>query len=78
MRWPNAQAKMRTCSGEIVIVVKGADAERNATELDAERLLRALLEELSPAQAAKIAARLTGGKRGDFYDRALVLSGKSS
>jgi 16S rRNA (cytidine1402-2'-O)-methyltransferase len=64
--------------GEIVIVVKGADEERSAEELDAERLLRALLEELSPAQAAKIAARLTGGKRGDFYDRALTLSGKSS
>lgn len=62
--------------GEIVIVVKGNDAEV-ATNLDAERLLRALLEELSPAQAAKIAARMTGEKRSELYDRALQFSGKT-
>jgi 16S rRNA (cytidine1402-2'-O)-methyltransferase len=59
--------------GEIVIVVSGAPAESAALALDTEKLLRALLEELPPSQAAKIAARLTGSKRSDLYDAALQL-----
>ena len=59
--------------GEIVIVVSGAPAASAALELDTERLLRALLVELSPSQAAKIAAHLTGGRRGDLYEAALQL-----
>jgi 16S rRNA (cytidine1402-2'-O)-methyltransferase len=57
--------------GEIVIVVSGAPAASGALELDSETLLRALLEELPPSQAAKIAARLSGAKRGDLYEAAL-------
>jgi 16S rRNA (cytidine1402-2'-O)-methyltransferase len=57
--------------GEIVIVVSGAPAASAALELDSETLLRALLEELPPSQAAKIAARLTGARRGDLYEAAL-------
>jgi 16S rRNA (cytidine1402-2'-O)-methyltransferase len=57
--------------GEIVIVVSGAPAASAALELDSETLLRALLEELPPSQAAKIAARLSGAKRGDLYEAAL-------
>jgi 16S rRNA (cytidine1402-2'-O)-methyltransferase len=63
--------------GEIVIVVKGSDAAAT-TNVDADRLLRALLEELSPAQAAKIAAKMTGEKKSELYDRALQFSGKSA
>jgi 16S rRNA (cytidine1402-2'-O)-methyltransferase len=63
--------------GEIVIVVKGSDAEATLN-FDADRVLRALLEELSPAQAAKLTARITGERRNDLYDRALLLSGKTS
>lgn len=63
--------------GEIVIVVAGSAAQRTAHAMDGEQLLRALLNELSPAQAAKIAARLTGGKRSDLYEAALRMSGKS-
>ncbi len=63
--------------GEIVIVVAGAThQESDAVALDAEQLLRALLEELSPAQAAKIAAKISGAKRNDLYNLALRLSGK--
>lgn len=57
--------------GEIVIVVSGAPAVSTALELDAEKLLRALLEELPPSQAAKIAAHLTGGRRSDLYEAAM-------
>ena len=63
--------------GEIVIVVSGAPAASAALELDADALLRALLEELSPSQAAKIAAHLTGGKRSDLYEAALQLPGET-
>jgi 16S rRNA (cytidine1402-2'-O)-methyltransferase len=62
--------------GEIVIVVAGAKgADLEATSRQAEQVLRALLEELPPSQAARIAARLTGAKRSDLYDAALHLSG---
>lgn len=60
--------------GEIVIVVSGHANERKAAAtLDTEQLLNALLEELTPSQAAKIAAKLTGEKRGELYDKALTL-----
>jgi 16S rRNA (cytidine1402-2'-O)-methyltransferase len=62
--------------GEIVIVVAGSARQRDAHELDADQLLRALLDELSPAQAAKIAAKLTGAKRSVLYDIALKIGGK--
>lgn len=62
--------------GEIVIVVQGGHAVNASSSIETERLLRALLEELSPAQAAKIAARITGEKRSEIYDRALKLAGK--
>lgn len=60
--------------GEIVIVVAGSGASIERSALDAQQVLRALLEELPPSQAAKIAARLTGAKRGDLYEIALKLA----
>jgi 16S rRNA (cytidine1402-2'-O)-methyltransferase len=60
--------------GELVIVVSGAPTASNALELDSDALLRALLQELSPSQAAKVAAHVTGGKRSDLYEAALRLS----
>jgi 16S rRNA (cytidine1402-2'-O)-methyltransferase len=62
--------------GEIVIVVHGNETVREAGAIDADQLLRALLDELSPAQAAKIAARVTGVKRSELYEAALSLAGK--
>ena len=64
--------------GEIVIVVEGNKGANSASSIDTERLLRALLEELSPAQSAKIAAKITGEKRSAIYDRAMQLAGKHS
>jgi 16S rRNA (cytidine1402-2'-O)-methyltransferase len=61
--------------GEIVIVVAGAAP--TATALDADQVLHALLDELAPAQAAKIAAKLTGVKRSDLYERAVALASKA-
>jgi 16S rRNA (cytidine1402-2'-O)-methyltransferase len=61
--------------GEIVLVISGAESQsRAATSYDAEKVLRILLEELSPAQAAKLTAKLTGEKRSELYDRAVVMN----
>jgi 16S rRNA (cytidine1402-2'-O)-methyltransferase len=58
--------------GELVIIVSGAPAAGAAAlQFDADSLLRALLQELPPSQAAKIAARVTGAKRSDLYDAAI-------
>lgn len=62
--------------GEIVIIVSGNTAESSSAQsLNADQLLRALLDELSPSQAAKIAAKLTGEKRNDLYARAMEIGG---
>lgn len=61
--------------GELVLVVEGAPHTDVSVAPDAERLLNALLEELPASQAAKIAARLTGGTRADLYDMALRAKG---
>jgi 16S rRNA (cytidine1402-2'-O)-methyltransferase len=61
--------------GEIVIVVAGAPEQpRQGMTVDTDKVLRTLLEELSPAQAAKLTAKLTGEKRSELYDRAVALS----
>lgn len=72
-----AQRDENMSRGEIVIVVAGSPAPpAEATILNAEQLLRALLDELSPAQAAKVAARITGVKRAELYEIALRLGNK--
>jgi 16S rRNA (cytidine1402-2'-O)-methyltransferase len=63
--------------GEIVIVVAGfTGAAEEAAAFSTDQLLRALLEELSPSQAAKIAAKLTNAKRSELYERAMEMGGK--
>jgi 16S rRNA (cytidine1402-2'-O)-methyltransferase len=64
--------------GEIVIIVSGNPAPPSSAQaLNADQLLRALLEELSPSQAAKVAAKLTGEKRSALYARATQLGGSN-
>jgi 16S rRNA (cytidine1402-2'-O)-methyltransferase len=60
--------------GEIVVVVAGAQVAPASMQLDAQKILRVLIEELSPAQAAKLAAKLTGVKRSELYELATSLS----
>ncbi len=61
--------------GEFVLIVAGAEARAEEAVLEADALLRALLEELPASRAAKVAARLTGARRGELYERALELAG---
>lgn len=58
--------------GEIVLVVEGAPEKPNKTiDIEAERLLFALLEELPASQAAKLTAKILGANRGELYEMAV-------
>ncbi|HXH03903.1 MAG TPA: 16S rRNA (cytidine(1402)-2'-O)-methyltransferase [Candidatus Competibacteraceae bacterium] len=60
--------------GEFVVVVAGAPPRSDSTvPLETRRLLAALLEELSPSQAAAVAARVSGVKKKILYQLALDL-----
>jgi 16S rRNA (cytidine1402-2'-O)-methyltransferase len=59
--------------GEIVLVVQGAASETSVDDVEAERVLKILLEELPVSQAARIAAQVTGRARKELYERALRL-----
>lgn len=71
VREPNA------ARGEIVVLVAGGEADPAEGSVDADELLRALLEELPASKAAKVAARVTGANRQELYQRALALSGSA-
>jgi 16S rRNA (cytidine1402-2'-O)-methyltransferase len=64
--------------GEIVLLVAGAEVESSAKQLDAQHVLRVLLDELPASTAAKLAAKLTGTKRAELYELAIKLSGKNT
>lgn len=64
--------KMR---GEFVIVVEGAAQATSASSFEARALLKVLLQELPPAKAAKLAAKITGEPREALYEWAESLKG---
>ena len=64
--------------GEFVLLVCGAQiVPEDEQAAEADRILRLLMEELPLKQAAGLAARITGGKRNELYQRALALRGES-
>jgi len=63
--------------GEFVLIVDRAteatgDALASGIDAECARWLPALLEELSPARAARVVAAVTGAPRNDIYRRALL------
>ena len=64
-------AAMERVRGEIVVVIEGAEPEREP--LDAERVLRDLLQDHGTGRAAAEAARLTGRPKKELYALALAL-----
>ena len=60
--------------GEFVCIL-GPAAKAVGESADAERVLTLLANELGPARAAKLTAQICGGRRSDYYDRAVALSG---
>jgi 16S rRNA (cytidine1402-2'-O)-methyltransferase len=56
-----------------VLIVAGAVGEAAPQAEAGQAILRVLLEELSPAQAARLAARISGVPRSALYDLAVAL-----
>ncbi len=56
--------------GEFVVIIEGSDGLRDSLA-DASKLLLALLEELPAAQAARVAAKITGVSRKTLYQMAV-------
>ncbi|GAB4358039.1 MAG: 16S rRNA (cytidine(1402)-2'-O)-methyltransferase [Gammaproteobacteria bacterium] len=63
--------------GEFVILVAGAEAGDRDLLSGHERLIRLLLEEMSPARAARLAAKITGERKNRLYELAQRLSGET-
>lgn len=64
--------------GEFVLLVSGA-LETDGAALEAERVLKLLLDDGLPVkQAAKLAHAITGVGKNALYERALTLTGKNS
>jgi 16S rRNA (cytidine1402-2'-O)-methyltransferase len=65
--------------GEFVLAVdapvRDANADTVAPDLDVRKLLVALLDELPPARAARVAAAATGLPRDALYQQALTIKG---
>lgn len=60
--------------GEFVLVLGPMAASETEDDGEAERVLRVLLEDHSVSDAARIAARLTGGSKNALYAQALELA----
>ena len=74
--WFDADANRER--GEFVLVVDRAEpttAPATAPGIDTRQLLRALVEELPPARAARVAAAATGLPRAELYALAMALKG---
>jgi 16S rRNA (cytidine1402-2'-O)-methyltransferase len=67
--WLEAAPERR--QGEFVIVLAPGAAREGAAAADAEKVLAILAEALSPSEAAKLAARITGVPRQELYRKAL-------
>ena len=70
--WIDADANRQR--GELVLIVAGA-SQAPAQDALGRDALRVLLEELAPAQAARLAARIAGVARGPLYQLAVELRG---
>lgn len=57
--------------GEFVLVLAAGEARESAPAVDPDRVLAILAEALSPSEAAKLAARITGLPRQTLYRKAL-------
>lgn len=73
--WIRADAHRE--KGEFVVLLEGAAKAEDEQDLEAERILKILLEECSVKQAANLAAQITGRKKNALYDRALQLKGEA-
>jgi 16S rRNA (cytidine1402-2'-O)-methyltransferase len=59
--------------GEFVLVLAPGEARPAAPAVDPDKVLALLLESLSPSEAAKLAARITGEPKNALYKKALAV-----
>ena len=57
--------------GEIVLIVAGTQEKLEVPEIESERILKLLMEELSPSKAAALTSKITGLQKKLLYNRAL-------
>lgn len=63
--------------GEIVLLVHGVNEKKSETkEVVPEQVLDLLLEQMPVKQAATLASKITGARKNELYDLALVKKGK--
>lgn len=68
------QADLHQQKGEFVVLVQGvAHAENAETDVEAERIVRLLLNELPVKRATALAAKITGHKKNFLYSMALKI-----
>ncbi len=60
--------------GEIVLMVKGAEAISNEVDDSLEDILKILLAELPLSQAVELAAKITNRRKNEVYQKALALN----
>ena len=74
---PWLQAEPQRVKGEFVVLLQGASRASEAEPAEVTRILRILMDECPLKQAAALAAKITGLKKNDVYQRALLLKQQS-
>ena len=73
-QWLAADANQT--KGEFVLIIEGAQENRDEVSPEARRTLKVLLEELPLKQAAALAARITGARKNELYEVGLEMKGQ--
>jgi len=71
LKWVEKNSEQQL--GEFVIVVAGSESERSESDITVENILSILLAELPTKQAANLCAKITGRKKNELYEQALLL-----
>jgi 16S rRNA (cytidine1402-2'-O)-methyltransferase len=72
LEWAKADADQQ--KGEMVLLVKGAVADKETIDGEAQRILKILCDELPLSQASALAAKITGSPKKPLYQLGLSLS----
>jgi 16S rRNA (cytidine1402-2'-O)-methyltransferase len=72
LEWVKADADQQ--KGEMVLLVKGATADKETIDSEAQRILKILCDELPLSQASALAAKITGSPKKPLYRLGLSLS----
>ena len=64
-------ARPERSQGEFVLVLEPGTEQPQGSGLDADAVLELLLEVLTPSEAAKLAARITGASKNELYREAI-------